>query len=171
MSYKKFKIGIDFGGVLSIHDSKITNDAGLEHKNTAINMPFAIDNLKKLKEQGHELYIISFCGKSRANETRTSIEKSGLSDLFTAQYYVKDRSYKNELCQYIGCHFMIDDNAGILDNIKTYNKSITTILFDTTFHSSHKCVKDWNILSNLIESTDYFTPVKSDNNIDHCIYK
>ena len=70
MSDKKFKIGVDFGGVLSIHDSKMTNNSGLEHKNTAINMPFAIDNLKKLKKQGHELYIISFCGKTRAKETK-----------------------------------------------------------------------------------------------------
>ena len=47
-------IGIDFGGVLSIHDL-----GSKEHINTSINMPNALESLYALKET-HNLFLISF---------------------------------------------------------------------------------------------------------------
>ena len=41
MSSDKFNIGVDFGGVLSLKDTE-----GAEHVNTAIDMPFAVENLE-----------------------------------------------------------------------------------------------------------------------------
>ena len=72
-----FKIGIDFGGVLS---SKSINQNGAEHINTCIDMPFAIENLLKLKSHGHKLFLISFCGRTRAVETNKSLQNTMISE-------------------------------------------------------------------------------------------
>ena len=132
------KIGIDFGGVLSIHDN---GDA--EHKNTFMNMPNALSSLEQLKNDGHELYLISFCGKNRAIETHQSI-KDNNADHFIEQYYVSDKKNKSQICKKIGCHFMIDDQIPILDNVRMVNPNIITILFGQNNHPVHKCAKDWS---------------------------
>lgn len=167
----KFNIGVDFGGVLSIHESKSTNVSGSEHRNTAITMPFAVDALKKLKKKGHNLYLVSFCGRSRAIETRTSMNVSESSKLFNALYFTKSRSYKNELCQFLGCHFMIDDNVHVLDNIKTHNDKIVTILFGEDKHLIHKCVKDWTDVLKIINETEYFDSITSSIDIEKCVHQ
>ena len=59
-----YNILFDFGGVLSVHDGGNT-----EHKNTCINMPNAKESIEQMKNNGHNLSIVSFCGRSRANET------------------------------------------------------------------------------------------------------
>lgn len=175
----KFNIGIDFGGVLSVHDSKNINDAGSEHKNTSINMPYAKEALKTLKNLDHNLFFVSYCGRSRARETSLSIKNNNLDNLFEKQYYVRSKEFKNELCKYIGCHFMIDDNERILDNIKNNNPSIVTILFGD-HHSrtagenqsnKHKIAKHWHDVLDIINSTQYFESVKDTKiNLKNYIY-
>jgi hypothetical protein len=146
-----FNIGIDFGGVLSSHD-----DGNNEHRNTHMDMPFALDILKQLKQLKHNLYLISFCGKSRANETKESIKMNNASELFNDQFYVKKREYKREVCDNLGCHFMIDDSVENLDHISSTNKKIVTILFGQSTHSYHKCASDWNDVLSIISKTPYF---------------
>jgi len=120
-----YTIGIDFGGVLSEHDG---GDA--EHRTTVINMDGAIEAVTKLKNEiKHALAIISFCGFSRARDTKKSMDESGLSKLFDAQFYVKKREDKKYICNYLGCDFMIDDREFILDDVKTLNPGAVTILF------------------------------------------
>jgi hypothetical protein len=118
------KIGIDFGGVLSI-----TDISGAEHRNVTINMPYSIESLQSLFDAGHSLYLISFCGKSRAFETRDSIERYGISRLFTRQYYVKKKEYKGDICKKLGIQYMIDDSIDVLNLIKHKNPKIHTLLF------------------------------------------
>lgn len=149
-----FTIGIDFGGVLSIHDSKIAADT--EHKNTSVNMPNAIETLQKLKELGHKLVLISFCGKSRAKETSEQLARDGYDKLFEKQYYVKNKEYKSDVCLTIGCHFMIDDNIEVLNNIKRNNKYIKTILFDSINNYKHISALNWNQTFKIITDTKEF---------------
>ena len=133
-------------------------------------MPLAEDSVKFLKEQGHDLYLISFCGKSRAAETRVSMNDSGSSDMFKEMYFVKSKPSKNELCQHLGCHFMIDDNIEILDNIKAHNSKIVTILFDGDEHPVHKCAKDWNSVLKIIDETEYFDAITSTASVAKFLY-
>lgn len=169
---KMFNIGIDFGGVLSIHDSKTTNTDGKEHKNTSINMPGGQEALEKLKQDGHNLYLISFCGKQRAIETRQSIKDNNVDHYFNEQYYVKSKIFKNDLCQYLGCHFMIDDNCDILDNVKKNNPDIVTIWFDGNKQdvTDHKVASNWDEVLTIIYSTDHFEAMKSKINVDKLKY-
>lgn len=109
-----FNIGIDFGGVLSIHDTEADTKTG--HRSTLVNVEGAVDALKKLKSLGHRLYLISFCGKSRAIETAAAIQEQ-ISNLFTHLFFVKDKKFKKNLVRSIGCHVMIDDTIDIINDI------------------------------------------------------
>lgn len=124
------RIGIDFGGVLSIHDRSHMD--GKEHRSTQIDMPYALEALKYLKSQGHQLYLISFCGRSRAIDTLASLKTSGVYELFTAVYFVKDKLYKKDLCRYLGCDVMIDDTRSILIDIYQHYPSCRTLLFESS---------------------------------------
>lgn len=112
------KIGIDFGGVLSKHEKSRKTDDASEHRSISINMPGAIDGLRELKKANHKLYIISFCGKQRAIETKASLLQSNdIKGIFDGIYFVKDISYKVDICSLLGCDIMIDDRLDILESI------------------------------------------------------
>lgn len=130
------RIGIDFGGVLSIDDS-VT-----QHKNTEIDMPGAKEAIIELAKT-HELFLISFCGKRRAIETRESIIASDLNNYFTDMYFVKHPDYKAQLIQYLKCNVMIDDRKDVLENISHYTTNIHTILF-----------RDWLQTISIIQNLD-----------------
>jgi hypothetical protein len=98
------------------------------------------------------------------------MNNGNLSNLFTALYFVKGKPYKNQLCQFLGCHFMIDDNVEILDNIKMHNSKIITILFDGTEHPIHKCVKNWNEVLQIINETEYFDSMTSVYDVGKLLY-
>jgi hypothetical protein len=118
------KIGVDFGGVLSITDL-----SGAEHKNVSINMPHAIESLRALVEAGHVLYLISFCGRTRAFETRNSVQEHGVSGLFAEQYYVKKKEYKGDICKKLGIDYIIDDCADVLEYVALKNPTTRCLLF------------------------------------------
>ena len=108
----KFTLGIDFGGVLSVNDK-----ADAEHRNIEIDMPGALENLKKLKEANYRLVLISFAGRKRALETRDSIVET-CPDIFDTMYFVKHIKYKVDICKYEGCDAMIDDREVVLEYFK-----------------------------------------------------
>ena len=126
MTTNQLHIGIDFGGVLSKLD--IADENG--HRNTQIDMPDSIEILRKLKNEGHKLFLISFCGKSRAVETSQSIKNSEISDIFEKEFYVKKPEYKSIICNLIGCDIMIDDTLEVIDNIKLNCKNTKCIHFN-----------------------------------------
>ena len=133
-----FNIGVDFGGVLSVDDTKS------EHRNTTVDMPDAIKSLQILKEAGHRLFLISFCGKSRAIETRKSLEETGIYTLFEAMFFTKKPEYKKYICTHVGCHFMIDDNEDVLAGVA--ETQTIPILFRV----------DWNSVTSYIISYPFF---------------
>lgn len=160
MSLDSFNIGIDFGGVLSAHDATI----GAEHVNTAIDIPLAVDNLLKLRGLGHKLFLISFCGKSRAVETIKSLKDSYISagiscaDLFSGIFFVKDKKFKKEMCEYLNCHFMVDDREDILQSINESLCKTVPILFGTEeTQTNFKTASNWNQVTEIILSTPHFS--------------
>ena len=115
-------------------------------------------------------FFYSFYGKKRAVETRASINSGNLSNIFNSLYFVKFKSYKNELCQYLGCHFMIDDNIEILNNIKAHNSNIITILFEGENHPIHKCANNWNKVVKIINETNYVDSMISITDVSKLLY-
>jgi hypothetical protein len=135
------KIGVDFGGVLSIHDQG--ERAGAEHNNTTINIPEALESLRLLKQAGHKLYLNSFCGKNRAMETKAAIEKEA-PGLFDGLFFVKNKKFKGAITRYLGCDAMIDDRLDILQDIQ----GCKPIWFkgDPTFEDTNKLPRRTNIV-------------------------
>ena len=86
-------------------------------------------------------------------------------DSLLNQYYVTKKEYKRDICDYLGCHFMIDDRQEILDHIKRTNKKIITILFGECKQrkSMHQYASDWNDVISIIENTPYFDMIPNPN--------
>jgi hypothetical protein len=165
-----FRIGVDFGGVLARHKKGEEHTEKIEeHKNTNIDMPDAVETLKKLKKKGHYLYIVSFCGKKRAIEGVTEIEKAGLSDVFTEQVYIRNPWEKVRVLDKYGCNFMVDDRIDLLDRIKYINPHIVTILFgqkdDVCKNTQHICAENWDEVYNIISKHKQFQMPKTDINL------
>jgi hypothetical protein len=158
-----FRIGVDFGGVLAKHKRGEENQDKIEeHKNTQIDMPGAIENLKKLKKNGHQLYIVSFCGRKRALEGMKEVEASGLNDVFTEQIYIKNPYEKGRVLLNFGCNFMIDDRIDLLNRIRFQFPEIVTIWFGQKKDAcknqniQHICAEDWDEVYNIISKHKQF---------------
>jgi len=153
------KIGIDFGGTLYKLESNVIS----------INMKDAIEVLNILKDNGHELYLISYCRQDRSNKIHNYLVKSKFINLFDKEFYVTDPKYKSFICNYIGCHIMIDDRQNILDNIKLNNKNITTILVDeekTHKSSDHLVVSNWKEILRAIDNIKILNYMDKDISIN-----
>jgi hypothetical protein len=151
------KIGIDFGGVLSIHDRTRVSDDEEEHQSIEINMPDALTSLIKLKEAGHQLYLISYCGKNRANETNKSILKIlPNKNFFHGIYFVKKISFKANVCQAIGCDLMIDDRLKILNHIHHVIPTMKLLWFSSSEENHSPDFIRVNSWSDVIKTIDDF---------------
>jgi hypothetical protein len=165
---KPLSIAVDFGGVLSIHDK--SNTDGKEHRSTSINMKDAMDCLKLLKSQGHKLYLNSFCGKSRAVETKKAINEQ-IPGLFDGIYFVKDKKFKGLITKMLGCDVMIDDTLDILLEIQK-NKTCSNLIWftgDPSFDDKRTAENITNCDSwqNIIKCISLIKPVGlPDNTID-----
>jgi hypothetical protein len=162
-------IGIDFGGVLSIHASD--DEKGGEHRRLEIDMPEALESLKKLKEQGHRLHLISFCGNKRAQQTAASL-KNQCDGLFYSLFFVKNKKFKGAVCKMLGCDIMIDDTLEVLESVVLDVPTIVPILFtgDPSFtdpgdgNTPVNDVETWKEIVELINSRS-FTKHYSDDKV------
>ena len=62
------------------------------------------------------LYLVSYCGARRAEETREQIERL-YPNLFDELFFVKAKKDKNIILKKYAMDVMIDDNIGILQTI------------------------------------------------------
>ena len=105
-------IGVDFGGVCSVHSERYeTNDEASEE---LINVPGCVEALTTMRQAGHKLILVSFCGAKRAKATRDYLKDK---DLFDELIFVKDRKYKADACKRFGIDVLIDDRQDILSTI------------------------------------------------------
>lgn len=164
-----FRIGVDFGGVLAKHTkSGEENMPVTEHKNTKIDMPGAVETLQKLKQKGHTLYIVSFCGKKRALEGMEEVKRHHLDTVFTEQVYITNPFEKSTVLSKFGCNFMIDDRLDLLDAIQKRNPAVKTIWFgqteDKCENTKHICAETWDDVYRIINNFKAFNVAKQDVN-------
>ncbi len=110
------KIGVDYGGVCSMHDAKHEDETFSGE--VGINIDGCLTALHQLKAMGHTLVLVSFCGARRARETRKYFATLGDQNPFSDMYFVKKRGYKGDVCKKLGLDMLIDDRLDILQNIK-----------------------------------------------------
>jgi hypothetical protein len=120
------KIGIDYNGVCK---SKLLGQ-------DIINIPDCLKTLTRLKEKGHKLYLVSYCGAAKARPLKLYLENLCIFDDF---YFVKNRSFKNLVCKYLGLDVLIDDRLDIIKSIQ--NSYGVHFYFEN--HESNKNVVDY----------------------------
>lgn len=76
------------------------------------------------------LFLISFAGRSRSQETQDSINKT-CPGIFDNLYFVKDKNFKKDVCNFLGCDLMIDDRVDVLDTL--VNTKTLGVLFGDAF--------------------------------------
>ena len=139
------KIGIDIGGVLV---------GKRQASNQLFDVPDSYQALQYLAKHNY-LYIISYSKEPMAQANYDSLDDL---NLFWAQYYVSDKSFKSSIISYLKCNVMIDDNENILNQIKTHNPNVTTILFQRynkqkkRTHRKHHLVNDWSEIIEILEN-------------------
>lgn len=113
-------IAIDYGGVCSEsvnYDVKSNKPVEL----AKINIPDCVESLIALKQLGHKIYLISFAGRRRSEMTKEYLDKEH-PRLFDDIFFVRDPTYKNDICQHIGAHIMVDDRNDVLNTIHHVHK-------------------------------------------------
>jgi hypothetical protein len=104
------RIGVDYGGVCSVNSAA--------HEDTKVddvpplNMDGCLEALQKLKSQGHQLILVSFCGRKRANQVREYLPRQ-FPGLFDEMFFVKDKKFKDEVCRVEKLDVLIDDSPDV----------------------------------------------------------
>lgn len=165
-------IGIDFGGVCSVHSERYeTKD---EESAELINVPGCVEALTALRQAGHKLILVSFCGAKRASATKEYLADKNLFDRLV---FVKDRKYKATICTKYGIDVLIDDRQDILTTVAP-TQSILFTYENTLAGKNTKAPKYMNIapsweevlriLPNIKKLNRPFRPEIDTVNMLHC---
>jgi hypothetical protein len=79
-------------------------------------MPGCKIALETLVKMGHELFIMSFCGKNREVESRQALDAIKHLIPESNWVFVRDRKLKSVRCSELGLDVMIDDRLDILQH-------------------------------------------------------
>lgn len=151
-SPQPLKLGIDYGGVCSIHSSRYEAADGNHEAPEAINMPGCLEALQTLKAQGHQLILVSFCGDRRAQSTAKYLQPLGLFDQL---YFVKHRGYKADICRLLGLDVLIDDRADILKTVAPTQTLQFAATGSETEPDTYKCKKTGRLLKTVPFRADW----------------
>jgi hypothetical protein len=132
------KIGVDMGGVCSSKSMVYEDDS--KEMNVLIDVEDALKYLELLQRDGHELILVSFCGRRRANETRRTL-KEKYKGLFDEVFFVKDKKYKKDICEFKNLDVMIDDRTDVLRHIDMPETHLINYVGDLNEDALAKCLK------------------------------
>lgn len=111
------RIGVDMGGVCVRKGRQYEDDT--KQFNRVMDMPKCIESLQALRAMGHYLVLVSFCGRSRAENTSKTLSLPDHKELFDELYFVKDKSFKDNIAKHLGLDVMIDDRWDILEKMNS----------------------------------------------------
>jgi len=129
------KIGIDVGGTLSINNPA--------NSDVEINIPGAVETLTKLHSLGHQLYIVSLCGKERMEQVRKSLEKTFPDNMFQLIYFVKNKLKKGLVCASVGLDVMVDDDSDVCKSVGIDSPHTHVFHFGSTKEHTWPMVLEW----------------------------
>ena len=162
------KIAVDFGGVCSAAGGEYEerDEDGVE----MINVPHCAETIRQLKDLGHRVILVSFCGRRRAVATRDYLETK-MSGLFDQLFFVKKREYKKAICARYGVDVLIDDNADILRSLEAPTVGILfTYEKPETRDDSMLIAKSWHHVPILISMLSSDHTENKSINIDKMCY-
>lgn len=136
------RIAIDVGGVLIQKEdfvSDVKEDTVMDVKEDTtidINGPkWGVGYEQVLPQwcqEGHELYILSFCGKKREEETRQCLRANPIIAQTIPEsrwIFTRRREWKANMCQQFQINILIDDRQDNLDHCKQMNPTLTVVCY------------------------------------------
>ncbi len=106
------RILVDYGFVCNVDNQDVT-----------INAPDCLEVLHRLRDRGHTLTLVNFCGRVRMKQIQDYLKT--IDNPFVEMYFVKHHKYKRHVAAYLGVDVVIDDRMDVLLSMKEY----TTIHF------------------------------------------
>jgi hypothetical protein len=108
-------IGLDAGGVIFIHDRTHTRG---DTSQTEQFMPGCLEYVEKLAKDGHRIFVNSFAGRARGENTRKAIEQN-MKEWIPKEnvFVVGDRKDKWIICKEQKLQIMVDDRYDVLQTI------------------------------------------------------
>lgn len=148
----KSAIGYEFNEALEFYHEFVNSDSWIKLHNVAPSEECKT-TLKRLKEKGHKLVIIT-AREDRFKEITEDFLERHFPGVFTEMYFGNllsssgQKFFKSELCQKAGCSLLIDDNPKYI--LEVQSKGISGILFGdwpwTRIHNHS--VRTWQELYN-----------------------
>lgn len=125
------RIGVDIGGVIVKKDYEDKDEDTTFNQSHPMFFDHCFEVLKELSER-HKLFIISYCGRKREEETRKVLLEVGLDKIIPEEhwYFVRSRKAKLEPARRLNLDIMIDDTQEIHDLLLSNLKGITGIWFN-----------------------------------------
>ena len=156
------KIGIDVGGVLIRHDGKDQKEDTVFNTEDVRFFVDCKEVLEELKSKGHELYIISYCGPKREEETIKALKEYGIHRIIPEKNwsFVRSRGKKVDSCLQWNIDIMIDDRQDVHQNLFSKIPNIKGIWFDPPSNAqySHRRLV---LAYNWKDILSYFSKIKS----------
>lgn len=116
------RLAVDVGGVIVTKDDHIKDaqeDTVFDPSNARFE-PGVREALAELSKH-FELYIISFAGRTRAENTQVLLMAHGFDALIPPArwFFVKNRKHKAPLMQFFGIRALIDDTDAVVFSVRT----------------------------------------------------
>lgn len=114
-------ICVDVGGVLIIKDQYVKSNEDTEFGADGPKwMQGWREALIKLKDAGHKLSILSYCGIQRMNDTVEAFNKVNMNEIIPKErwYFVRSRELKLPKMKEIKADIIIDDTYKIINHVR-----------------------------------------------------
>ena len=131
------KIGIDVGGVI-IEKNNDAKDTSFD-MNDVVFVEGALETIARLA-QTYDLYIVSYCGKTREQKTRKALNIANIAISEDKWYFTRSREAKGPVCEKLQLDYFIDDTWQVVDIVSKICKS-------KTFWFRGKDIRKYNITS------------------------
>lgn len=107
------KIGVDIGGVVVEKDGRSREDTSFQ-EGAANFVPGALECLAKLVADGHELWVVSFCGAAREEATRKLLRSINFAIPEKRWVFTRSREEKGPVCAKLGLDHFVDDTQKVV---------------------------------------------------------
>lgn len=107
------RVGIDVGGVIIRKDySSVEEDSSFDPEKTRF-VEKSLETIAKLSQK-YDLYIVSYCGKKREEQTRNALRAVNISIPEEKWYFTRSRQEKGPVCSKLELDYFIDDTEQVV---------------------------------------------------------
>lgn len=126
----KRKVGIDIGGVIIEKSNLHGNDTNFD-PNAVCFVSGAYYGIAELSSRDNvEVWIVSFCGKRREEESRQALRAAGFDKVVPESrwHFTRSRESKGTEAHNLGLYAFVDDTLDVLQHVQRLSPSTKLLL-------------------------------------------